>query len=259
MIQNTQLTKTAPVGDGISGYSDEVTGKETKRTGLFRGTRLKFGKTAEWEIKDDGEVIAPETRFVLTDIARLVTRWGLDKKPAETVVLEPGEKWPDLEAWNDQIPRTEWLQGMKGPQGPWQSQSVVYFVDPKTMSQYHWPDGSVGGSIAIREVVDSIRAMRRFRPGAAPVVELSSKHMKTKFGGRERPHFVIVNWVTMPGEEPQPAALPAPAPTAATMIEAKPVEDKAKPSMITTLDLAAPLEAVEPPTIAEEMNDEIGF
>jgi hypothetical protein len=194
----TNLVETTTTVDGLSGYTCDVAGKEARSLGLFRGTR----------------------------IARVVVRWGLDKKPAETQVLEPGEKFPDLEAWNEALPRSEWVQGMNGPQGPWQAQQIVYFLDPKKMAVFHWIDGSVGGSIAIREAVDSTKAMRRFRPGAAPVVELSNKFMNTKFGGRQRPHLNIVNWATMPGEEPQAAALPAP---------------------------------VKPVTVDEEMNDAIGF
>ena len=109
--------------DGIAGHTDEVAGQETKESGLFRGTRLKFGKTAEWEF--DGEAIDPETRLILIDVARIVTRWGPDKKPLETVTLEPGEKWPDVELWNDKVPRTEWVQGMNGLRGPWQAQQIV--------------------------------------------------------------------------------------------------------------------------------------
>jgi hypothetical protein len=261
-------TELVNITDGIAGHTDEVAGQEIKKSGLFRGTRLKFGKTAEWEI--DGEAIDPETRLILIDVARIVTRWGPDRKPLETVVLEPGEKWPDHEAWNDALPRTEWVQGMNGLRGPWQSQQIVYLLDPTSMSQYHWPDGTVGGAIAIREAVDSIKAMRRFRPGAAPVVELSSKFMNTKFGGRQRPHFAIHNWVSLPGEEPQPAALPAPPPnsTAAPIVEAKaePATEPVKPAKapkkkpakrIGTLDVAAPLTSVKPVTLAEEMNDEI--
>jgi len=40
--------------------------------------------------------------------------------------------------------------------------------------------------------------MRRFRgPNLYPRVRLSSKHMKTKWGGRERPHLEVINdgWV----------------------------------------------------------------
>jgi hypothetical protein len=86
--------------------------------------------------------------------------------------------------------------------------------------------------------------MRRFRPGAAPIVELSNTFMKTAYGGRQRPHFKIHGWVSLPGEEAKPVALPAPdatpaAPTAAV-----------QPNSIT-------LEAVKPVSVAEEMDDEI--
>jgi hypothetical protein len=141
------VTSTALAPDGITGHTDEVAGQEIKKSGLFRGTRIKFGKTAEWEI--DGEAIDPETRLILIDVARIVTRWGPDRKPLETVTLEPGEKWPDIALWNDRLPHTEWIQGMNGLRGPWQTQQIVYLLDPMSMSQYHWPDGTVGGAIAI--------------------------------------------------------------------------------------------------------------
>jgi hypothetical protein len=50
--------------DGIDGHTDEVTGKETRKSSLFRGTRIRFGKTSEWEIKGDNEVIPPERHFI---------------------------------------------------------------------------------------------------------------------------------------------------------------------------------------------------
>src|SRR6516165_7109711 len=148
MTKTGLVTTAAPAVDGIGGHTDEVAGKETRKNGLFRGTRLKFGKTGEWEI--DGEVI-PDTRLLLLDVARIVTRWGLDKKPVETLVLEPGERFPDIDDWNEKLPRSEWIPGINGLQGPWRAQQIVYLLDPKTMANYHWPDGTVGGSIAIRE------------------------------------------------------------------------------------------------------------
>jgi hypothetical protein len=234
------VTSTALASDGITGHTDEVAGQETKQSSLFRGTRIKFGKTAEWEIKG-GEVIDSKTRLILIDVARIVTKWGPDKKPVETIVLEPGEKFPDVAAWNDKLPRTEWVMGLNGLRGPWQIQQIVYFLDPRGMAQFHWPDGTTGGSIAISEAVDSIRAMRRFRPGAAPIVEMSSTFIPTKFGGRQRPHFVIHSWVSMPGKElQQPAALPT-------------------PSAPTITGEAITLDAVEPVSLAEEMDDAIPF
>jgi hypothetical protein len=234
------VTSTALAPDGITGHTDAVDGQETKQSSLFRGTRIKFGKTAEWEIKG-GEIIDSKTRLIFIDVARIVTKWGADKKPVETIVLEPGEKFPDVAAWNDKLPHTEWIMGLNGLRGPWQTQQIVYFLDPRSMAQFHWPDGTTGGSIAISEAVDSIRAMRRFRPGAAPIVELSSTFMNTKFGGRQRPSFVIHSWVSMPGKEPQqPAALPTPAAP-------------------TVTGESITIDAVEPVSLAEELSDSIPF
>lgn len=228
-----ELTATtlAPT-DSLDGYSDAVKGAETRKQGLLRGTALKFGQTAEWEDKD-GEVIDPQTRLILIDIARVVTKWGKDKRPAETVVLAPGEPFPDVEEWNVQVPKAEWIDGLNGPRGPWQTQQIAYFVDPRSMAQYSFPTSTTGGAIAIRELMDSVKAMRRFRPGACPVLELSHKFMNTKFGGRQRPHFVVHNWVGGITGEEQPAALPAPA--------------------------AALGATIKPVTLHEEMNDDLPF
>jgi hypothetical protein len=50
--------------------------------------------------------------------------------------------------------------------------------------------------------------MGAFRgPNTYPVVQLANMHMKTRFGGRERPHLKIVRWITL-GEDGR--ALPAP-------------------------------------------------
>jgi hypothetical protein len=135
---------------------------------------------------------------------------------------------------------------MNGLQGPWSPQQIVYFVDPRTMETFHWPDGTTGGGIAIREAVESIKSMRRFRPGAAPVVELSSKFMPTKFGGRQRPHFEIKSWVSLTRE--QPAALPAPNP-----VPAAPVTLAQSPPLAEAEPLSKPV------SIAEEMDDAIPF
>jgi hypothetical protein len=234
---SNQLTNTTAFvpADGLDGYTDEVSGAETRKQGLIRGTVLRFGNTAEWEA--DGEIIAAETRLILIDVARVVTKWK-DKKPEETVVLGPGEPFPDVKEWNEQVPKSEWIEGLNGPQGPWQAQQIVHLLDPKTMGHYSWATGTIGGMIAIRELVDAVRAMRRFRPGACPIVQLDSKFMNTRFGGRQRPHFIIVDWVGMPGNDPQPAALPAPA----ASIQSKPF---------------AIGNAVKPVRLQEELNDEI--
>jgi hypothetical protein len=280
MNEKTELvtTTTMPM-DGIDGYTDATIGEETKQSGLFPGTRIKFSRESEWEIND--EPLDPALRLLLNDVKRIITRWGHDKRPAEKpVVLEPGEPWPDVKAWNEALPRSEWVAGFNGPQGPWRPTQIVHFLDPRSMRQFHWADDTTGGKIAIRDIVGSITKMRRFRPGAMPVVEFSTTYMPTAYGGRQRPHFEIHNWIAMPGEEPQPAALPAPAAEPASsagppIIEAEPVveaapviEGKAEPvkapaakpakkKRIGTLDVAKPLTPIKPVTLREELDDEI--
>jgi hypothetical protein len=239
-MSNELANTTASVpADGLDGYTDEVSGAETRKQGLIRGTLLRFSNTAEWETKD-GEVLDQGTRLVLIEVIRTVVRWGKekDKGPVETVVLDPGEKFPDVEEWNNALDKSEWLEGLNGLRGPWTIQQIARLVDPRTMVQFSFPTSTTGGAIAIRDVMDSIKAMRRFRPGATPIVELTSTFMKTKFGGRQRPHFIIRDWVGMPGNDPRPAALPAPTATAQSK----------------SFALG---DAVKPVTLQEELNDEI--
>ena len=92
MNEKTELvtTTTMPM-DGIDGYTDATIGEETKQSGLFPGTRIKFSRESEWEIND--EPLDPALRLLLNDVKRIITRWGHDKKPAEKPVEKFGG-WP---------------------------------------------------------------------------------------------------------------------------------------------------------------------
>jgi hypothetical protein len=80
-------------------------------------------------------------------------------------------------------------------------------LNGETMDRYTFPTGTTGGAIAVRDLVDRTNWMRRFRgPGVFPIVSLTDVFMRTRFGGRQRPHFDIKRWVTL-GEDG--TALPA--------------------------------------------------
>jgi hypothetical protein len=223
-----------PAVDNFEGWEDGIEGHERPQgAGIIQGVLLKFGNDAAWTTRDQEE-ISPDLELVVVDLARVTQRWQ-DGQAVETRILEPGEKFPDVDAMNEAIPRTEWIEGPTGePRGPWQNQHLVYLLDLQTMDRFTFATGTTGGRIAVRELRDKLVWMRRLRgPNVYATVTLGDTFMPTKFGGRQRPHFTIVRWVRLGSEVPvEAAALPAPAETAA-------------------------LPLVESPPVAEDLNDDL--
>jgi hypothetical protein len=191
---------------------------------------VKFTNESTW-VTRDGDVLLPDRELIATAITRVTQKW-IDRLPVETRVLEPGENFPDLEALNEAAPKSEWAEGPDGKKrGPHQNAYNVHLLDPRTMDRFTFATGTVGGGICTRDLRDKTQWMRRLRGhNVVPVVTLSDKTMKTKFGSRHRPHFVVVRWIELGGGDAT-AALPAPG----AVVE------------------------VEAPSLAEEMNDSIGF
>jgi hypothetical protein len=188
----------APRVDGFAGFEDEVEGaSQPESRGVIRGTCVKFTNEATWVTSDDEELPA-ELELIVVDIGRVVQRWK-DGQPIETIVLAPGQKYPDVNALNEAVPKDEWAEGPDGkPRGPWQAQFIVYLLNGATMDRYTYPTGTTGGAIAIRDLVDRVTWMRRFRgQHVYPLVALRDVFMPTRFGGRQRPHFNIKRWVKL--------------------------------------------------------------
>jgi hypothetical protein len=225
---STALTTT---GDGFDTYTDRVEGDEGSQPqqGMIRGTHLTFGATAEWE-RRDGEIIESDVKMIATDIVRAVLKWSANKNERpETTIVPPGQPFPDVEAMNEATPKEQWRQGPAGLQVPYQAQKAVYLLEPVSMETFTFTTSTTGGFIAVRELVDKVKVMRKYRGPVSPIVTLGDTMMRTRYGERRRPHFNIVDWVHMAGgDEPQPA-LPAPSPSpfsdssAAPVIETKPV------------------------------------
>jgi hypothetical protein len=282
-MSNHALTP-VPHGDGFEGYEDQIEGGDRRQGGVIRGSVVKFTNETTW-VTRDGEELPHDLELVAVDIGRVVQKW-VDQQPVETRILEPGEKFPDLKELNDNTPRSEWGVDLNGnPRGPWQAQHIVYLLNPATMDRYSFPTGTTGGAICVRELVDKTNWMRRFRGAHVyPVVALSDRFMNTKFGGRQRPHFLIKRWVDLDGGEE--VALPAPEPApkpAAAALENKPAEAPKNPAAADDDDRspAAARErlarskttrrgvtrfsggrrgaTVEPVSPGEEMDDEIPF
>jgi len=202
---------------------------------LIQGTILRC-TDGLWGAKD-GTPLSPEARFVALTTAEALQRWQ-DQRPVETILKQSGQRLPDIDKLNAKIPKKQWEKGLDGQlRAPWVHQHVVYLLDPKDAATYTFINSTTGARIAVERLKDKVKMMRALRgERVVPVVELSSKPMKTQFGIKQRPDFVIHDWRNLGG----PQTVSAPAAKAPTAIER----------------IGEP---VKPVSIQEELNDEIGF
>jgi hypothetical protein len=183
----------AVVNDGFN-YTDEGESKSS----VIKGRLVKFTNDSAW-VSDDEE-LPGDLELVVIDLARVVQKWA-DGSPIETRVLAPDEKFPDIKQLNADTPRGEWIEGPDGQErGPWQAQHLVYLLNQETMDVYTFATGTVGGSIAVRDLRERTNWMRKLRgSGMYPVVTLSDTHMNTRFGGRQRPHLKVQRFIALGG------------------------------------------------------------
>jgi len=187
--------------DGFEGYENEVEGHEQQTSGrVIVGEKIAFTNEATW-VNSSGEELPRALELIAGNVLRVTTYWK-DGRPIEekTKILPPGQKFPDVEKLNAEVPQSEWGEGPDGrPRGPWQNQHVVRLLDLGTMSKYSWPSPvtTIGSAICVSEVVDQVQWMRRYRGQRVyPVLTLSDTFMPTRYGGRQRPHFEIKRWIT---------------------------------------------------------------
>jgi len=240
-MSNDVVKKDSTPADNFSGWEDGTEGDDRPEgAGIIQGSLVKFTNEAMWVMRD-GDELPADLELIAVDVGRVVQKWQ-DGQPVETIVLEPHQKFPDVEELNEKVPKKEWVEGPDGNlRGPWQAQHILYLLDPRTMDKFTFPTGTTGGRIAVHDLVDKTSWMRRLRgPNVYAVVLLSDTFMNTKWGGRQRPHFKIVRWVGSEGGQVE--ALPPPPPPATTQAPGQ-------------SDL--PLNEVKEPSLAEEMDDEI--
>jgi hypothetical protein len=235
-MSNNDEKKNLPVTtiDGWDGFTDDVEGTATEGLAgrVSQGDKIAFTNEVTWVCND--EQISPEREFFAVNVIRVVQKWK-DGMPVETRILGPGEKIPDIEALNAACPKSEWGTDQNGnPRGPWAYEYVTYLLDPVTLDKYWYPTSTIGGGIAVRDLKDKTQLMRKFRgEKVCAVVTLGDCFMNTRFGGRQRPHFIVKRWVTFGGEKP---ALAAPTEPPKDLPGAKVVAE---------------------PSLKEQMNDEV--
>jgi hypothetical protein len=242
---SNDVVKKDPISlDNFAGWEDGVEGDDRPEgAGIIQGSLVKFTNEAMW-VTRDGDELSADLELVAIDVGRVVQKWS-DGQPVETIILEPHQLFPDIEAMNEKVPKKEWVEGPDGNmRGPWQAQHILYLLDLKTMDRFTFPTGTTGGRIAVRELRDKLIWMRRVKrdQNIYPVILLADVFMNTRFGGRQRPHFMIKRWIRFGGEGSQVEALPPP---------------PSPPAQQTTSPPDLPLNEVKEPSLAEEMDDEI--
>jgi hypothetical protein len=191
--------------DGFQGFEDAVEGADSPANRQIQGQLVKFTNEATWVAGD--EELSDKLELVAVNVSRVVQKWQ-DGQPTGTIVLEPGQKFPDVEKLNAEVPKSKWVEGPDGrPRGPWQAQYLVYLLNPNTVDRFTYATSTIGGSIAVRDLADRVKWMRSFRgENVYAVVTPSRTFMNTRFGGRQRPHFIIKRWIALGGEGALPAA-----------------------------------------------------
>lgn len=155
--------------------------------------------------------LRPDTQFVALST---VTAWVLwqNKRPIDYRLRVTGEQFPEREQLGH-LDQKQWELRPDGTRAdPWVLTKHVYLADVRGGELFTFVTSSVGGHGAIADLADQVKWMRSVRPGAMPVIELSSIPMTTKHGKRMRPLLRVVGLRGGGGEQLEP-------PKAAEMID----------------------------------------
>jgi hypothetical protein len=232
---------------------------------LIQGSLIRC-VDGHWSVPRDGLAIPPGTQLLVLATTSVVQRWQ-DQQPIETILKKSGEPLPDVDELNAQIPKDEWEEGLDGqPRPPWQRQEIVYFLDQSTAEKFTFASGTIGARIAVSDLRERVRWMRHLRgEDVLPIVEPSSKPMKTRFGQKLRPEFKIVCWVELGVglTRDAPAQIEPPAKSATIDNEEHDDDEESirehRFRLRRRTHKSRGLRPVKPTTIDEEMDDEIPF
>lgn len=239
------------MSNDLTSYDDGFSGSLGSNR---RGTYLRWTDTLHWQDRDG---MKPPSPLLVGAIDEALQRWT-NKVP--TMLTD--KPLPDPAELNAQIPITEWERGIDNqPVPPWKHIVIVILADPDTGSLYKYVSPTVGSHIAfdlLKEAVITVRSLRGVR--VLPLVTLSERQMKTKFGVKMRPHFEIIDWKS-PGEDnkaitAQPAVSQLSSPTVApTSAKSETKGPRSKPP-VSAYTLAV-MGVVKPITTKELLNDSL--
>ena len=124
------------------------------------------------------------------------------QKLVDTIVVPDNEKMPDVAAMNEAAPREEWGTDLNGnPAGPYVRVLVLKMLDANTMDRFAFVTSSVGGSIAVGDLSDKTKVMRRLNgPNVAPVVSCAITNFQDPIQPEEAAGLRVLRWIALGGE-----------------------------------------------------------
>jgi hypothetical protein len=251
--------------DGLSNFD---LGQIGMSSGAFGSARiLKFD--TDHFITREGELIGPERELIVLGLKKIVQKF-VNKQLVDTIIVADGQRAPDVKTMNENAPKEEWGPGLDGqPTGPYSLVLVLKLLDATTMDRFAFITKSKGGCIAVSDLSDKTKIMRRFRGSSvSPVVScgLTNFPIKRLNIVRKRPDFRVLRWITLgdggklpPSQPPKqleqaPVAPAIPDPTPALASEPKPIEVPA-----AAIDTPVAFASVSEPSLREEIGDDIPF
>jgi hypothetical protein len=192
---------------------------------LIVGEKARFDK-GRWLYND--LPMPPDRKYLGLTTTRKNVRFH-EEGPPEVVAKKPGEPLPDVDALNEAIPRAQWREGLDGePEPPWRRWFITVFLDTVTAQLFTHANSTVGAKIATLKLEQSVDWMSALKGAEVmPLIELRSASMANKYNTL-RPDFFIVGWRVFDGD-------------ALRIVDQN----------------TSALKAIAPPSLKEELNDEI--
>jgi len=208
----------------------------------------------------DSDGLAPPDKLLVVGMTKALQCWS-EQKPVSTIMETATCPLPDVDALNAEIPESEWEEGLDGkPRPPWQKNYVVYLLDPQTASSFTFANSTMGARIGFERLHDKFTWMRKLRgSNVLPLVRLEARPMKTKWGVKQRPEFVILEWRDFNSQDPAPM-IEGPKLVEAPAGEPKPAQvERFGPAETRSAPAATPGKPVKPVSTSEAIDDTLPF
>ena len=94
--------------DEFADWTDEVESRDDEISErAIIGQLIRFGNDGKWRLRDNTELTKT---LIVANCRRILTKWGKERRPVETIFLKAGEKIPDLKKRNEETPKAEWVR-----------------------------------------------------------------------------------------------------------------------------------------------------